>query len=1102
MNKLGKLFLCALLTFSCFFYFDSEFFTIKAFNQNQTYMPNSLISFTNIVGSPSHLELDDDVDFNDLTTLKAADNTLDTSVDVAFEDSVYPLKLGAGLQKVRVNVSSSSFGGNYPSVILSLYENRNGTRVQIGTNQTFVMTQDVQIFTFNFDAASLTNKTGKDLEMKIIGKASSGSVANKRTVYFKSVNFDAIIDIPVFGTPPDFKAERYTSRSVTLSWSPVKDVVTYELFRDNVSIYNGNNPSFTDSGLSKDTSYVYKLIAHSSSNASPPVQISVKTARYDWDKVSSSTDHNLALKDNGTLWAWGSNEFNQLGIAGVSKIPAPLQIGNDSNWKEIYAGYGSSYAIKNDGTLWSWGANTYGQLGLGDTMNRSVPTKVGTDSDWSSVVSGMNFTLALKTDGTLWSWGINSSGTLGVGDTNNRNTPVKVGSASDWKFVSAGVKHALAIKKDSTLWAWGDDSNSSLGTIATGSVTVSYPMQVGSATGWEQVSAGNDFSLGINNGYIYGWGSNGYNQTGIDNSSGSVVHDPTSIRADKGWKSISAGDEFGMALKFDGTFTSFGRNDKGQLGDGLTGSFGSQISSTDWIAIESSHSHGIVQKIDGSLWSFGFNNAGRLGLGDEINRNIPTQIFDALPSKLGLNYETVSDSSVKLSWNLDPFSDTYLLKRNGITIYSGSDTEFIDSGISTPDAYTYEISGANEFGTGAASVLLVPVGLKKEMISLSPTFTGTVDDFETGTRTFPDEGTGNWFLVVDAYEGTQSFYSNTPIPGEVSTYQFTLSGPGKLSFWYNASIGNINDPFRIYMDSTKILERTSNSGWTYFEYDVPSGTHIIKLSQFANSAMPMSSTTIDNLSFGVSSTTPELISLPSGKYYMTEKIDDVSLVPFRLSTDNGGTWGNSVNGLSVFDSLSKGQNYANLLLEHQADVTKTFNYYYLDVPASSGELGLTTPGSSYKLETISAPVKNIQLSFTSPLSVADTRNSGDGWRLSVSSNSLSEVPPSGGFTNGYIPLSFPSGSLKLNAPSVSPVNGTMSAPPSINGPYWTIDDGNSHTVASAGLGNGMGDYEFTFPSNALEITVHSSSKLSDKLHYSIGPTPYESTVTWNVVSGP
>jgi len=79
-------------------------------------------------------------------------------------------------------------------------------------------------------------------------------------------------------------------------------------------------------------------------------------------------------------------------------------------------------AIKTDGTLWAWGWNGYGQLGLGDTTNRLTPTQVGTDTDWIHVEGGFCHIIGEKSDGRLFGWGCNFAGQLGLGNTSTAVT--------------------------------------------------------------------------------------------------------------------------------------------------------------------------------------------------------------------------------------------------------------------------------------------------------------------------------------------------------------------------------------------------------------------------------------------------------------------------------------------------------------------------------------------------------------------------------------------------------------------------------------------------------------------------------------------------------
>lgn len=129
---------------------------------------------------------------------------------------------------------------------------------------------------------------------------------------------------------------------------------------------------------------------------------------------------------------------------------SPVQVGSLTTWSKIAAGSTNSMAIKTDGTLWAWGLNNGGQLGTGNTTSRSSPVQVGALTTWAAVDCGSVHTLAVRTDGTLWAWGDNSSGQLGQGNTTARSSPVQVGTATNWTSTlntfSAGGDSSLAIR--------------------------------------------------------------------------------------------------------------------------------------------------------------------------------------------------------------------------------------------------------------------------------------------------------------------------------------------------------------------------------------------------------------------------------------------------------------------------------------------------------------------------------------------------------------------------------------------------------------------------------------------------------------------------------
>ncbi|RKS23128.1 regulator of chromosome condensation (RCC1) repeat-containing protein [Flavobacterium endophyticum] len=103
-------------------------------------------------------------------------------------------------------------------------------------------------------------------------------------------------------------------------------------------------------------------------------------------------------------------------------------------WQTISSGTDHTLALKIDGTLWAWGDNGTGELGDGTTVDKNLPVQIGTANDWQKISAGNNFSLAIKTNGTLWAWGTNLFGQLGDGTNISKQSPVQIGTATDWQI--------------------------------------------------------------------------------------------------------------------------------------------------------------------------------------------------------------------------------------------------------------------------------------------------------------------------------------------------------------------------------------------------------------------------------------------------------------------------------------------------------------------------------------------------------------------------------------------------------------------------------------------------------------------------------------------
>jgi alpha-tubulin suppressor-like RCC1 family protein len=309
--------------------------------------------------------------------------------------------------------------------------------------------------------------------------------------------------------------------------------------------------------------------------------ITIQISAQCWQSISAGDYHSLAIKNDGTLWAWGRNTSYELGDGTDVNRNIPTQIGTANDWVKVHAGYSSSYGIKADGTLWAWGANGSGKLGTGNgNWVIATPTQIGTATNWLSVSDGWYHTIALKTDGTLWVWGDNEYGQLGDNTTVDKLTPIQIGTTTNWQTIATGIYHSLAIKTDGTLWFWGSRSN------------------------------------------IYGTSS----QNNI----------PTQIGTDTNWLKLAGGQHHCAAIKTDGTLWTWGENSTGQLGDGTTTYRTNPIqvgTATDWLDVSVGTRYTIATKNNFSLWSWGYNYSGQLGNGTSGNNSnvfIPTQVGTSL----------------------------------------------------------------------------------------------------------------------------------------------------------------------------------------------------------------------------------------------------------------------------------------------------------------------------------------------------------------------------------------------------------------------------------------------------------------------------------------
>lgn len=358
------------------------------------------------------------------------------------------------------------------------------------------------------------------------------------------------------------------------------------------------------------------------------VSIAIQVNAQCWTKIAAGSVHTLAVKNDGTLWAWGTNAFGQLGDGTTTNRTTPVQVGTDNNWSSVYASSGAySLALKTNGKLWAWGANAFGQLGNGTNTDANVPVQVGAGNDWLSISPGNEHVLALKTNHTLWAWGINNMAQLGDGSNVNSNTPEQIGTENDWSMVVAGFETSMALKNNGSIWAWGNNMNGIFGNGTTNTAS-SVPIQVSATNDWSRLSISGHAMAKKIDGSLWAWGYNVEGQLGDGTTTDRFS--PVQIGTDTDWDTVITGGNFTLGLKNDGTLWHWGNNTFGQYGNGTwfpTSTVPLQNPFyTDWEAISVTDVTAFGIRTGSTLWGWGAGNFGNIGNGTIISSATPAPI--------------------------------------------------------------------------------------------------------------------------------------------------------------------------------------------------------------------------------------------------------------------------------------------------------------------------------------------------------------------------------------------------------------------------------------------------------------------------------------------
>lgn len=295
----------------------------------------------------------------------------------------------------------------------------------------------------------------------------------------------------------------------------------------------------------------------STANLSTPTQVAGN-----WSAVSSQFNHALGIKD-GKLFAWGENDYGQLGQGTITYtvVSTPVQIGTDTDWSFVFTGRYVSYAIKTDGRLYAWGSYGTNQPVYGDGTRGGTSSPVQITGTWKYGATHDNDTLLIDTAGAMWVCGGNQNGQLGVGNYAQRLTLTRESTAAnDWVSVSTTYGSSFALKTNGSLRIAGNLINDGQNTNDFSETFVA------AVTGpWNSFSCGRGdatFLGAKTNGTLWAWG------VYRGNGSGSYADNATQVGSATNWLKVAAGENHYLAVNSLGEAWAWGDNTLGKLGDG------------------------------------------------------------------------------------------------------------------------------------------------------------------------------------------------------------------------------------------------------------------------------------------------------------------------------------------------------------------------------------------------------------------------------------------------------------------------------------------------------------------------------------------------------
>lgn len=355
--------------------------------------------------------------------------------------------------------------------------------------------------------------------------------------------------------------------------------------------------------------------------------------------IAAGIYHTCALTAEGAAYCFGVNSSGELGDGtsrtdgGIGNPPKPVSGG--LTFASLAAGNGFTCGVTDAGSAFCWGAGSSGELGDGTRGRRLAPVPVLGGLAFSTLSSGGEHNCGLTSDGRAYCWGANGhvGGRLGDGTQLNRHEPQAVTGGIEFRSIVAAplaggetMRNAFScgLSNAGETYCWGGNFSQQLGIPGGNRLS---PQQVVGAPAFEQLALGAQHACARTAAdETYCWGGNFYGMLGRGGIGGSNQVVPESISGGNTFTTLVAGAYHTCGLEATGAAYCWGRNNRGQLGDGTSGTDRSEpvsvVGGLTFVSLAAGFEHTCGVAASGSTYCWGYGNFGQLGNGTTGPTNV------------------------------------------------------------------------------------------------------------------------------------------------------------------------------------------------------------------------------------------------------------------------------------------------------------------------------------------------------------------------------------------------------------------------------------------------------------------------------------------------